>query len=446
MNKQSSSNTDTQALVSSGSSASLAASAFTPAELRKLAKEIVASGVLGRSKKYAALLDFLVECSIESKSPKEIELAISVLGKNENFDVSSDASVRVYVHQLRKKLDSYYRDFDKTSAYRIIIPKGQYTVAAIRHSSGQRVVAGKIWSFAEPFQIKALLVAVVILLSANLVYLVGSDSDVEPDRLDSVASHAIWKSVLEDQHPIMLVMGDYYIFGELNANGNIARMVREFDVNSRSDLEDLQFQDIELAESYLDLDLSYMPEGSAYALARIVPILRSSNKTVNITMMSDLSAADIRDNHIVYIGYISALEKLTQMTFASSGLQIGRSYDELIDKESLSFFTSDAGLPEDGEQFRDYGMFSTYPASSETQVVMIAGMRDAGLMHTAKALSETQMLDDLVVAIDDDTDEAVASFEALFEVYGVDRLNFEANLVYVNSLDASAIWSHQSRL
>lgn len=420
--------------------------AFTPVQLRQLAKQIAASGVLGRSKKYAALLDFLVECSIESKSPKEIELAISVLGKNESFDVSSDASVRVYVHQLRKKLDSYYRDFDKTAAYRIIIPKGQYTVAATRHSSPQKLITRKIWSIAEPFQIKLLLMTAVVLLLANLIFLVGENSELEPDRLHSVASHAIWKPVLEDQHPIMLVMGDYYIFGELNANGNIVRMVREFNVNSRSDLEDLQFQDIELAENYLDLDLSYMPEGSAYALARIVPILQASNKTVNITMMSDLSAADIRDNHIVYIGYISALEKLTQMTFASSGLQIGRSYDELIDKESLRFFTSDAGLPEDGEQFRDYGMFSTYPASSETQIVMIAGMRDAGLMHTAKALSETQALNDLVVAIDDDTDEAVASFEALFEVYGVDRLNFEANLVYVHSLDASAIWSHQSRL
>jgi len=423
-----------------------ASAAFTPEQLRALAAQIVASGVLGRSKKYAALLGFLVESSIESKTPKEIELAISVLGKNESFDVSSDASVRVYVHQLRKKLDIYYRDFDKSAAYRIIIPKGQYTVAAIRYSSPSSIATGKIWSFAERFQIKALLITAVFLLLGNLIYLIGSNLDVEPDRLDSVSSHAIWKSVLEDQHPIMLVMGDYYIFGELNANGNIARMVREFNVNSRSDLEDLQFQDIELAENYLDLDLSYMPEGSAYALARIVPILRSSNKTVNITMMSDLSAADIRDNHIVYIGYISALEKLTQMTFASSGLQIGRSYDELVDKQSLQFFTSDAGLPEDGEQFRDYGMFSTYPASSETQVVMIAGMRDAGLMHTAKALSETQFLDDLVVAIDDDTDEAVASFEALFEVYGVDRLNFEANLVYVNSLDVSAIWSHHSGL
>ena len=221
-----------------------ASSVLTPVQLRALAREIVASGVLGRSKKYGALLEFLVECSIESKSPKEIELAVSVLGKNESFDVSSDSSVRVYVHQLRKKLDNYYRDFDKTSAHRIIIPRGQYTVAATSHSSLHKTGGGKTWSIAEPFQIKGLLIAAVILLAANLIYLVKSNSRTEPDRLNSVASHAIWKSVLEDQHPIMLVMGDYYIFGELNANGNIARMVREFNVNSSSDLEDLQFQDI----------------------------------------------------------------------------------------------------------------------------------------------------------------------------------------------------------
>lgn len=82
-------------------------------------------------------------------------------------------------------------------------------------------------------------------------------------------------------------MGDYYIFGELNANGNVARMMREFNVNSSSDLEDLQFSDIEHTKNYLDLDLSYMPEGSAFALAKIVPILQRSGKQVNITMMSD---------------------------------------------------------------------------------------------------------------------------------------------------------------
>ncbi len=44
-------------------------------------------------------------------------------------------------------------------------------------------------------------------------------------------------------------------------------MVREFSVNSRSDLEEFRFGDIEYAEKFVDLDLSYMPEGSAFALA-----------------------------------------------------------------------------------------------------------------------------------------------------------------------------------
>ena len=105
------------------------------------------------------------------------------------------------------------------------------------------------------------------------------------------------------------------------------------------------------------------------------------------------------------------------------------------------YYTSDAGLPEEGEPFKDYGMFSTFPASTNTQVVLISGMRDAGLMHTAQALSNSDALDDLVVSIDNDTDEALASFEALFEVFGVDRLNFDANLVYAELLDTNQIWT-----
>jgi hypothetical protein len=264
--------------------------------------------------------------------------------------------------------------------------------------------------------------------------------------VDRVAEHPVWNSVFGDELPIMLVMGDYYIFGELNANGNVARMVREFNVNSRNDLEELQFSEIERTENYLDLDLSYMPEGSAFALARIVPVLQQSGKPINITMMSDLTTADIRSNHIVYIGYISALEKLTSMAFAGSGLSIGRSYDELVNMDTEEYYTSDAGLPEDGEPFRDYGMFSTFPASNTSQVILISGMRDAGLMHTAQALSDNKALDDLVVAIDTDTDEALGSFEALYEVYGIDRMNFDADLVYARQLNSDQIWGTGSTI
>lgn len=417
--------------------------AFSRGELLALAKRIVDSGVLGRSRHYASLLDYLVQCAIDNKSPKEIELAIDALGRGEDFDVSSDSTVRVYIHQLRKKLDAYYAQYDLDAPFRLAIPKGKYVLAAAPQAKptpardNVRRFAGN-WLNLNT----GLLLVMIVLLATNLVVMTRQTTDTDPavNTAQLAAAHPVWHSVLGDDKPILLVMGDYYIFGELNANGNVARMVREFNVNSPSDLEDLRFSDIEHTENYLDLDLSYMPEGSAYALARIVPILQASEKPVNITMMSDLTMAEIRSNHIVYIGYISALDKLKDMTFAGSGLQIGRSYDELFNVRTAEYYTSDAGLPEAGEPFRDYGMFATFPVSSETQVILITGMRDAGLMHTAQALSNSNSLDSMVYAIDNDTDEAVSSFEALFEVFGVDRLNFDANLVYADLLNTNRIW------
>ncbi|HJO10767.1 MAG TPA: hypothetical protein QGI39_01855 [Gammaproteobacteria bacterium] len=416
---------------------------FSSDELESLCRRIIASGELGRSRHYRGLLEYLVQCSITKKTPKELELAIEVLDRSENFDVSTDSTVRVYMHQLRKKLDVYYHNNEDGTDYRIVIPKGQYTIAAIPQPQAAEPVSRPARMPRMNITAGLMMVAILLLL-INLGYMVGRDN--EADVVDRVAEHPVWNSVFGDELPIMLVMGDYYIFGELNANGNVARMVREFNVNSRNDLEELQFSEIERTENYLDLDLSYMPEGSAFALARIVPVLQQSGKPINITMMSDLTTADIRSNHIVYIGYISALEKLTSMAFAGSGLSIGRSYDELVNMDTEEYYTSDAGLPEDGEPFRDYGMFSTFPASNTSQVILISGMRDAGLMHTAQALSDNKALDDLVVAIDTDTDEALGSFEALYEVYGIDRMNFDADLVYARQLNSDQIWGTGSTI
>ena len=415
--------------------------AFSAKELLALCQRIMESGVLGRSKNYSALLEYLVQCSLSGKSPKEIEIAVNVFNRGDNFDVAADSSVRVYIHQLRKKLDAYYQSNEKDTVFRIVIPKGQYTILAQQRTPISPVQLSRGEQRSNLRVNNGLLLAVIILLAVNLLYMgiTGRGSTIEISQATS--EHPVWNSVLQDDQPILIVMGDYYIFGELNANGNVARMVREFSVNSSSDLEEMQFTDFDRAENYLDLDLSYMPEGSAFALARIVPILQEGGKTVNISMMSDLTTADIRENHIVYIGYISGLEKLTDMTFSGSGLSLGRSYDELVNVQTQEYYTSDAGLPEEGQPFRDYGMFSTFPVSTDTQVVLISGMRDAGLMHTAQALSDSEALNDLVVAIDNDTDEAVASFEVLFEVLGIDRMNFDANLVYAELLDTSQIWA-----
>lgn len=447
---------------------SLAADGFGPGPLRALGERIVASGALGRSQTYERLLNYLIDASINGETPRELDIALGALGRDDRFDVTADSAVRVAIHQLRKKLSAYYAEHEPAAELCLVLPKGRHSLyaeakprAAIDDSlttnalpnaapnalpnaampgenrSPARLASLFTWNSLSLNT--ALLVVAIVLLAGNLLRS-GAPETQRVNAVASIAGHPLWASVLADDKPLLIVMGDYYIFGELSANGNVARMVREFNVNSSTDLEELRFSDIEHTENYLDLDLSYMPEGSAFALARIVPLLQQSGKVINMTMMSDLTTADIRANHLVYIGYISALERLANMAFAGSGLTIGRSYDELIELETQRYFTSDAGLPEQGEPFRDYGFFSSFPASRDTQVILVAGMRDAGLMHMAQALSETESLDELLVSIDNDTDEALASLEALYEVYGIDRMNFDAKLVYSHLLETGNLW------
>jgi len=77
-------------------------------QLAARADRIRASGLLGRSGQLSRLFDYLVECSVQGKSPKEIDIAVEALGRGAEFDVTQDAVVRVYVHKLRRRLAEFY--------------------------------------------------------------------------------------------------------------------------------------------------------------------------------------------------------------------------------------------------------------------------------------------------------------------------------------------------
>ncbi len=61
-------------------------------------------------------------------------------------------------------------------------------------------------------------------------------------------------------------------------------------------------------------------------------------------------------------------------------------------------------------------------------------------MHTAQALTDIDSLDELLSALGNGTNEALGNVEALYEVYGIDRMNFEAKLVYSKLLESGNFW------
>lgn len=413
--------------------------------IREQAAKVKASGALGRSKSYVRLLDFLVANTLEGRAPKEHEIATEVFNRGADFDPSQDAMVRVYAHHLRQKLDNFYADAGRDETQRIAIPKGEY-----------RVVVAAPEPAAEPSAPAAAAGAPRPILAAAAVGLFAAglalgwwlrppaEESVSP-ALRAVTESTLWSPLLDDSIPTLVVVGDYYIFGELDEVGNVDRLVRNFSINSAKDLDEYVMYEPDLTARYLDLDLTYLPRSTAFALRDLFRVLFAANEPVQVVSMSELDASDLRSNHIIYVGYISALDKLYDFVFASSALTVGETYDELIDRETGDVYVSEAGMPADYRNYRDYGLLSTFAGPAGNQFVIVAGTRDAGLMQTAYAVTDPRYVAEIERSLDADGRDGAPSFELLYEVAGFDRMNLDAVIVHAGPLAPTRNWSGSLR-
>ncbi|MFL2539352.1 MAG: hypothetical protein ACJ0RU_07705 [Candidatus Rariloculaceae bacterium] len=395
--------------------------------------KIIGSGALGRSHIYERLLSYLAQCSEKNQKPREVDIAIDVFDKTKEFDSNQDSFVRVYIHNLRRKLDDYYAEMPGENGQRLKIAKGQYRLDMVSPEPHKNYGNAK-----EIQKIGIGFIAGLIVFSIATYFLFDWNRHL-PDAYEQVADSPVWEDMLGEDYPLLVVVGDYYIFGELDEFGRVRRLLREFDVNSSDDLDDLFFGQPDLQENYMDLDLTYLPQGAAFALKDLLRVVYTSNKEVRVTTMSELRVADLKSHDILYVGYISALGTLMDFVFASSGLSIGESYDELINDVTGEYYASGAGIPEESN-YQDYGLVSTFPGPDGNRFLVIAGTRDSGVMHTAEAITTRTDIEVLERALAFDNEDQDMAFEALYEVTGFDRMNLDAMLIYSSRLQYREIW------
>jgi hypothetical protein len=415
-----------------------------PEQLAAYADRIRASGLLGRSGQLGRLFDYLVECSVLGKSPKEIDIAVEALGRGAEFDVTQDAVVRVYVHKLRRRLEEFYSGPGSAEGQRIVIARGEYrlslepneaAVAKLPASEPPLTIpatrAGKKWL------IGALIAALVVSVAINIVLASLGRFHVSPAEvsLARVRGNPIWAPILADDRPIVIVVGDYYIFGETDDSMNVKRMIREFAINSRRELEEYGQDHPEVAERYMDLGLTYLPTSVAPALQELMPVLAVAGKRVQVVLASEMTPDLLTRADIVYVGYLSGLGVLQRVVFAGSQFAIGETYDELIDRKSGHHYVSQSSSLWRGDpSYRDYGYFSTFAGSNGNRIVVIAGTRDVALANTAEAVAHPQSLVPLTPS------GARHDFEALYEVYGMEGTNVDSKLLVTAPLNTAAIW------
>ena len=97
------------------------------AVLREL-ERVLASPQFSSSKRYPALLQYVVKNTLDGKSDllKERTLGVEVFDRLPTYDTNADTVVRYTAGEVRKRLLLYYHEQGRSSQIRISLPAGSY--------------------------------------------------------------------------------------------------------------------------------------------------------------------------------------------------------------------------------------------------------------------------------------------------------------------------------
>lgn len=402
---------------------------------------ILAMRGLGQAPTLERLLRFLLTRSLEGHAPKEAEIAEAVWGRLPRSR-DEDASVRVYIHRLRQRLDAFYAGPGREQAWRLVLPKGRYLlevekICGDKHCNvagtmpdevlgeghaGQAVYKRRLW--------RRVKLASVVLCAAMGGWVVG-EWHRDPGQIEVAQASALWQPLLDGEHRVVLVLGDYYIFGERDDQGNISRLIREFDVNSAGDLDDLKTMNAARARHYTDLDLAYLPVGVGAALRSVAPVLRAGRAgaaVVQVVTSSHLSVQAVQNTSLVYLGYLSGLGILRSPLFDQSRFAIGSSFDEIIDRTTGRHYLASSHLKASDMPGEDYALVSSFKGVTGNRIIIIAGTRDAALMQAAEFVTRPATL-----ARFDSLAHGEQSFEALLGISALRNIGLEARLINLSA-------------
>lgn len=395
-------------------------------EIDALLERINDSDSFGSSSTYERLLRFLVTCTRSGTIPKEQVVSEHLFGKN--AVESGSSKVRVYVYNLRKKLRLYFEREGKEEVYKLSIPKGGYKVKFERREQNTLTAPSSIRQNYFRW-----LVFTVLLLSLliNVFLVLGKDRENENIFAESI----FWKAFFEDDKPIQIIIGDLFVFSEVDTLIEEYRSIRIPHINTETQFEDYKTLEKNAQRTLNEMTYTYLLKGSAEWILNLTKVFHP-NKEFNIRVSSMMEAKDLHDYNIIFVGMQKTAgifnSYLDGSTFEFDVEQPNEYLHQIADT-TLSY--SPKGSAE--ERHKDYGLIAKYPGPNDNTIFMFSGLWDSATSESLRNFTTPSKLAKMEEYIRAQLGYVPPYFEIFIEVNGIDRIGFEAKILHVREINGS---------
>jgi hypothetical protein len=359
---------------------------FDQEEVREELKRILVSPAFQNSKRYAAVLKYVVDQTLEGAGEqlKERTIGIAVFDRPPDYDTGTDHVVRSAVAEVRKRLAQYYLN-SASSQLRIEIVAGSYVPQFRRCDAVSHMARAPVHTVpvlaepaAEPRTPEEAprrtlhpgwIVAGSLVLSACLIALVSL----------SIRSHralnGFWNPILSSRTPVLLCIGD--IEGGRHP-------ADESGGASRISLSDFQNSAHATVSEY-----------DAFALAKLAGLLQAKGMKFRLASQSDATFTDLQNGPTILVGLLnnSWTERLLpKLRFTVEEPAPGKFMIRDHDNGSNHDWFIDYSAPYLDVQ-RDYALVTRMvdPKTGQT-VVVVAGISVFGTSAAASFLTDDNQL------------------------------------------------------
>ncbi len=364
---------------------------------------------------YKDLLNYLVNCSLKGVTPKEQQVAIDVFGKKDSSE--KELNVRVYILNLRNKLEEYYQNEGKNDTVILHIPKGKYQVEF-------KFLTYKSFKHSIEKYSLALFISGLLLIVSCFILLLNNDKFRQPRQ-------AIWKGFLKPDYPILIVLGDHYFFNDSIATGRMGTS-RDTRINSDEDLDAYLKIHPELIGKIRKSKTTYTNNQAPLGLFSLMKMFGGGVADVEMKYSSKLKWEDTRNKHLIFIGSIKTLQFLKQ-TLERVGLKYN------LEQASFTYKTADSTLFFDNrsENYlnRQYSNLIHFCTSDGRKVLFLLSDDDLGNIAAMKYLTDEKNSGFPGKA-------KTCNFKAVFEVKGREQTDFNVRMVRIDPINENIkeIW------
>ncbi len=390
------------------------------AEKHAALEKILKSSEFEKSETNQRLLQYLFDASLKGESKKEVTIALEFFNKDSSFDSSEDPSVRVYISKLRKMLDYYYKSSGVNDIFKLQIPKGHYDIVFIKKDKPKPLKSNNKIRFIS-------LLVVIVVLSIVIILQTLNNQNNFDQQLNKISNSLIWSEFLQNDKPILLVLGDYYFLFEYSQEIDQRLFIRDPKINSNQDLDIYLEKYPNKKDVLFPLEFSYLRPSSALSLIQILPILEKSENEIITKLASELVWSDIENSNVIYIGPIKnmnilrkLLEKLN-LSFKSNPLDSDHSRLYLHDDSGKIQNIFEPTSKNQEESYRDFGIISKIRSSKNSVIMFIVGFDELAIMKAVRMVTdpnfETLLKNDFVK----DEIQSPFYFNMIFGVEGFRR-------------------------